>query len=166
MTARRHWSDLSERNRKLLLAAAVAEGILKIAALIDIKRRPASQIRGRKWMWAAVVAVANSAGAAPISCLSSGGVGILIPSLIHVRVPPSITGCTGCPRTLSRHGAQHDQPWTVILHPQKRKLESSSSVGPPSPSADISAQLGTTWGPHALPSRTQSAGRRTSRFVG
>jgi hypothetical protein len=67
MTARRHWSDLGERNRKMLLAAAVAEGILKIAALIDIKRRPASQIRGRKWMWAAVVAVANSAGAAPIS---------------------------------------------------------------------------------------------------
>jgi ribosomal protein S5 len=67
MTARRHWSDLSERNRKLLIAAAVAEGILKIAALIDIKRRPASQIRGRKWMWAAVVAVGNSAGAAPIS---------------------------------------------------------------------------------------------------
>ncbi len=42
MTARRHWSDLSERTRKLLLAAAIAEGILKIAALIDIKRRPAS----------------------------------------------------------------------------------------------------------------------------
>jgi hypothetical protein len=67
MTARRHWSDLSERTRKLLLAAAVSDGILKIAALIDIKRRPASQIRGRKWMWAAVVAVANSAGAVPIS---------------------------------------------------------------------------------------------------
>ena len=67
MTAQRHRRDLSERTRKLLLAAAVAEGVLKIAALIDIKRRPASQIRGRKWMWAAVVAVANSAGAVPVS---------------------------------------------------------------------------------------------------
>jgi len=67
MTARRHWSDLSERTRKLLLAAAIAEGILKIAALIDIKRRPASQIRGPKWLWAPVVAVVNSAGVVPIS---------------------------------------------------------------------------------------------------
>lgn len=67
MAPRRRWSDLSERTRKLLLTAAVAEGILKIAALIDIKRRAASQIRGRKWMWAAVVGIANSAGAVPIS---------------------------------------------------------------------------------------------------
>ena len=44
---------------------AVAEGILKVAALIDIKRRPASQIRGPKWVWAPVVAVVNSAGVIP-----------------------------------------------------------------------------------------------------
>jgi hypothetical protein len=67
MAARRRWSDLSERKRRLLITAAVAEGILKLAALIDIKRRPASQIRGPKWMWAAVVAVVSSAGVVPIS---------------------------------------------------------------------------------------------------
>ena len=72
MAARRQWGDLSERTRKLLITAAVAEGILKVAALIDIKRRPASQIRGRKWVWAAVVAVANSAGAVPISYFAFG----------------------------------------------------------------------------------------------
>jgi len=43
------------------------EGRLKIAALIDIKRRPASQIRGPKWLWAAVVTVVSSAGLLPIS---------------------------------------------------------------------------------------------------
>ncbi len=48
MAAKRQWSDLSESTRKLLITAAVAETILKVAALIDIKRRPASQIRGRK----------------------------------------------------------------------------------------------------------------------
>jgi hypothetical protein len=67
MAAKKKWSDLSERTRKLLITAAVAEGTLRVAALIDIKRRPASQIRGRKWMWAAVVAVVSSAGVLPIS---------------------------------------------------------------------------------------------------
>ena len=72
MAARRQWSDLSQRTRGLLIAAAVAEGILKVAALIDIKRRPASQIRGPKWIWAAVVAVVSSAGVLPISYFMLG----------------------------------------------------------------------------------------------
>jgi hypothetical protein len=67
MAASKQWSDLSEGNRKLLIAAAVADGTLRIAALIDIKRRPASQIRGSKWAWATAVAVVSSAGILPIS---------------------------------------------------------------------------------------------------
>jgi len=67
MAARKQWRDLSEHNRRLLIAAAVAEGILKVAALIDIKRRPASQIRGPKWVWAAMVAVVSSAGVVPVT---------------------------------------------------------------------------------------------------
>ena len=67
MAARRQWSDLSRRTRRMLVTAAVAEGMLKLAALIDIKRRPASQIRGRKWMWAAPIATVGSAGVLPIS---------------------------------------------------------------------------------------------------
>jgi len=67
MVARRQWSDLSERTRRMLAIAAVAEGVLKVAALIDIKRRPATQIRGPKWVWAAMVAVVSSAGVLPIS---------------------------------------------------------------------------------------------------
>ncbi len=43
----------------------------------------------------------------------------LIPSLIHVRVPRSITGYRRAP---SRAGDQHGQPWTVILNPEKRKV--------------------------------------------
>jgi len=65
--AGRQWSDLDERTRKLIISMAVVEGILKLAALIDIKRRPASQIRGRKWMWASVVTIVSSAGVIPIS---------------------------------------------------------------------------------------------------
>ena len=67
MAARKQWTELSERTRRLLIGAAVAEGILKIVALVDLKRRPASQVRGPKWAWAAVVAVVGSAGLVPIS---------------------------------------------------------------------------------------------------
>jgi hypothetical protein len=67
MAARKQWSDLSERNRRLLIAAAAAEGILKVAALIDLRRRPATQIRGPKWLWATAVTVISSAGVLPVS---------------------------------------------------------------------------------------------------
>ena len=67
MAARRQWSDLDERTRRLLVGAAVAEGILKIVALVDLKRRPASQVRGPKWLWAVVVTVVSSAGVVPVS---------------------------------------------------------------------------------------------------
>jgi hypothetical protein len=63
----RRWSDLSERDRRLIVVGAVFEGVLKIAALIDLKRRPAGEIRGRKWIWATVVTLANSVGAVPLA---------------------------------------------------------------------------------------------------
>jgi len=68
----RRWSDLSEGTRRLLITAAVLDGALRVAALIDMKRRPASQVRGRKWVWATLVAVVSSAGVAPISYLVFG----------------------------------------------------------------------------------------------
>jgi hypothetical protein len=67
MAAQRRWNDLSPRTRKLIIVAAVADSILKRAALIDIKRRPANQIRGPKWLWAPMVVVVNSVGVVPIS---------------------------------------------------------------------------------------------------
>jgi len=67
MADRPRWSDLSEGTRKLIIVTAVAETILKGAALIDIKRRPADQIRGPKWLWVPVVTLVNSLGIAPIS---------------------------------------------------------------------------------------------------
>jgi hypothetical protein len=66
MATRKRWSELSERNRGLLVAAAAADTVLKVAALVDLKRRPADQIRGQKWIWAAVVTVVGSAGVVPI----------------------------------------------------------------------------------------------------
>ncbi len=62
--ANKRWADLSDSQRKLLLAAAAVELSLKIAALIDIKRRPADRIRGPKALWRAAMAV-NGVG--PVS---------------------------------------------------------------------------------------------------
>lgn len=64
---RRRWSDLSSRTRRLIIAGAVGEGVLKLAALADLRRRPASQVRGPKWLWAAALALVGSAGMLPLS---------------------------------------------------------------------------------------------------
>jgi len=61
------WSNLSQRNQRLLIAAAVVGTSLKTAALIDITRRPASEIRGPKWAWIPAVSILNSAGIAPVA---------------------------------------------------------------------------------------------------
>jgi hypothetical protein len=67
----RRWSDLSARSRRLIIAAAVAETGLKAAVLIDLRRRPASQVRGSKRAWAAAMLV-NSAGLLPLSYFAFG----------------------------------------------------------------------------------------------
>ena len=72
MAGRRRWSDLSERTRRLLTLVAVAEGVLKVVALADLRRRPASQVRGPKWLWATALAVVGSAGVLPISYFAFG----------------------------------------------------------------------------------------------
>jgi hypothetical protein len=65
--AGRRWSELSERNRRLLVAGAAVEGVLKLAALVDLLRRPAAEVHGRKWVWATAITLANSAGVVPVS---------------------------------------------------------------------------------------------------
>jgi hypothetical protein len=67
----RRWSDLSSRSRRLILAAAVAETGLKAAVLVDLKRRPADQVRGSRRIWAASMLV-NSAGLIPLSYFAFG----------------------------------------------------------------------------------------------
>ncbi|HEX4258252.1 MAG TPA: hypothetical protein VH089_24410 [Streptosporangiaceae bacterium] len=70
-TPAQHWNDLSPSTRRLLIAGAGAEGILKVAALIDMKRRPADQIRGSKWVWGPAMVI-NSAGVIPIAYFALG----------------------------------------------------------------------------------------------
>jgi len=64
MAEAKKWSDLSSRQRTAIKIAALAELTLKILMLADIRRRPASQIRGPKAAWRAA-AIVNTIG--PVS---------------------------------------------------------------------------------------------------
>jgi hypothetical protein len=66
------WSELSGRTRRLIVLSSAFDGTLKIIALVDLKRRPGSEIRGSKAAWAAAVVLINAVGAAPIAYLIFG----------------------------------------------------------------------------------------------
>jgi hypothetical protein len=70
--ARKKWKDLSPRARRLIIAGATVEGAVKVAALIDLARRPARQVRGSKLGWAVAITLVNSAGAVPIAYFTRG----------------------------------------------------------------------------------------------
>lgn len=72
MSRRKRWADLSRTTRGLIISVAVLEGVLKFIALLDLRRRPAAEIRGSKAKWAAAVGLINSAGAVPIAYLVYG----------------------------------------------------------------------------------------------
>jgi hypothetical protein len=69
---RRKWEDFSPQTRRFIVVAGAVEGALKIAALIDLARRPSSQVRGSKARWAAAVTLINSFGAAPLAYFAWG----------------------------------------------------------------------------------------------
>ncbi|MDF5751854.1 PLD nuclease N-terminal domain-containing protein [Spongiactinospora sp. TRM90649] len=59
--ARKKWSELSRGERGLIGGASVVQVVLLIAALVDIRRRPAERIRGAKRVWT-VAAFVNFLG--------------------------------------------------------------------------------------------------------
>jgi hypothetical protein len=72
MSGKQRWRELDEGTRRFIVIAGVVEGLLKIAALTDLARRPASQVRGRKWVWAVVLVLVNSVGGAPLAYFIAG----------------------------------------------------------------------------------------------
>jgi hypothetical protein len=60
----KRWGDLSSTQRKAVVLSGVVQLGLLAAALADIYRRPAEEIRGDKRLWA-VVAFVNFVG--PVS---------------------------------------------------------------------------------------------------
>ncbi|WP_410790917.1 hypothetical protein [Kribbella sp. C-35] len=65
MIAKR-WADLSPAQQRLIVVGATVESVLKAVALADLARRPAAQVRGPKPVWALILTLANSLGAAPL----------------------------------------------------------------------------------------------------
>lgn len=55
--AKRQWSDLTPAQQKAITVAGVVEVVATAAMLIDLARRPASQVRGPKALWRALSAV-------------------------------------------------------------------------------------------------------------
>lgn len=72
IVSKKRWNDLSPRTRRLIVVAGAIEGVLKLAALADLARRPAGQVRGSKVRWAAAVTLSNSLGAVPIAYFAYG----------------------------------------------------------------------------------------------
>lgn len=61
MAKRRNWRELSTLQKAILLIAGILEILLLGAALLDLRRRPAEQIRGSKRIWT-LVAFINYVG--------------------------------------------------------------------------------------------------------
>jgi Phospholipase_D-nuclease N-terminal len=55
--AKRRWRDLSRRQQRTIVAAAVVQLCLLGVALVDLWHRPAAEVRGAKQVWAAAVFV-------------------------------------------------------------------------------------------------------------
>jgi hypothetical protein len=55
--AGRKWSELTDKQRALLLVAASVQVSLAVSAWADLADRPASEVNGSKARWAAVIAV-------------------------------------------------------------------------------------------------------------
>ena len=51
MRTKRRWADLDQSQQIAIAAGAVAELVLTAAAVLDLRRRPASAIRGGKVLW-------------------------------------------------------------------------------------------------------------------
>jgi len=66
MTRNKRWSDLTAREKTPLLLRGFVQFALLAAALLDIYRRPAAEIKGSKWLWSAV-ALVNFMGIGPIA---------------------------------------------------------------------------------------------------
>ena len=62
----KRWHDLSSQQRKLLVTAGVVELALRVAMLLDLKRRPETQVRGSRRWWA-LGGLVNSAGIIPLA---------------------------------------------------------------------------------------------------
>lgn len=56
-TATVHWKTLTDGQKAGLLTAASIQLSLAATAWADLAKRPATKVRGPKWVWALVIAI-------------------------------------------------------------------------------------------------------------
>jgi hypothetical protein len=66
---RKHWSELTGRQRTAIILPGMVQVSLSVATLLDLRRQPSSQIRGSKRLWTAAAFV-NFVG--PLAYFSLG----------------------------------------------------------------------------------------------
>ena len=71
MPRNKKWGDLTAREKAPFVVRGIVQFALLAAALADIHRRPAEEIRGSKWLWS-TVAFANFMGIGPIAYFAFG----------------------------------------------------------------------------------------------
>ena len=62
----KRWANLTAREKVPFVVRGIVQFALLAAALADIHRRPAEEIKGSKWLWRAV-ALVNFMGIGPIA---------------------------------------------------------------------------------------------------
>lgn len=55
--AKRRWKDLTPKQQATVLTLGAIQLSLAATAWTDLAKRPAEQVHGPKWVWAAVIAV-------------------------------------------------------------------------------------------------------------
>jgi hypothetical protein len=71
MAPNKKWSDLTTGQKAPFMLRGIIQLALLAAALADIYRRPAEEIKGSKWLWSAAVFV-NFMGIGPIAYFAFG----------------------------------------------------------------------------------------------
>jgi hypothetical protein len=66
VAVKHRWEQLSPRTRRLLIVTGVVESMLKVAALVDLRRRSSSDVHGSKKSWAVAIVLLNSGGLVPV----------------------------------------------------------------------------------------------------
>lgn len=71
-TGRQRWQDLSPARRKAVIAVGALDAAMRAWALVDLKNRPADEVKGPKVAWAVALTVVSSAGVLPAVYLLVG----------------------------------------------------------------------------------------------
>lgn len=51
MATNKRWSELTRTQQRAILVLGTVEAVLTTVALVDLRRRPAAEVRGPKGLW-------------------------------------------------------------------------------------------------------------------